>query len=78
MICSGENFPALIGVISFAALFNEGFAVYTFGNGWVRFVCTDLNGFECAVVFVAHIEFAGSYIAMDTGILRHNKRSPFV
>lgn len=36
-------------------------------------MCADLDRFECAVVFVAHIVFAGRYIAMDTWIFSHNK-----
>ena len=64
--------------ISVTALLDEGFAVHALGNFGVGFVCSDLDGFECAVIFIAHIEFAGRYVAVDTWILRHDKRSPFV
>lgn len=78
-ICNtGINIPVSACVISVAALLDEGFAVYALGNCRIGFVSSDLDGFECAVVFIVHIELAGGYVAMDTWILRHDRKSPFV
>jgi len=60
-----------------AAFLYKGLAVNALRNLRVSFVCSDFDGFECAVMFVAHIELAGCYVAMDTWILIHGYNSPF-
>lgn len=58
----------------------KAFAVGTFRNCWILFMCANVNAVQNAIVFRYHIVLALSYCTLNARVLLifHNKLLPFI